>query len=516
MKTKIVPMIGDPLENFYQLGQVEKKSFLALEKRVHRLLSTLDLLSQGQQLLSSTRLLFQTKKESFFFHCLRAYADGMSIKVERYLSFIQAIEMAAHYGQIYPQLKSILPGCTSVIQKKSEEITHTRILDFPLLQLFDEHQKLYFFQFHQKPSFLSYSSEGLAPLIFQGLHEKGLSLALHSKPNHEVFQHGENIFSIVFESIFNISSIDQLKDELKKHQSISKWAIVGVDQQGAILHADLEGAAQHFESFHLENSPQFIFTNLPIKKNNTDNLHHQHFSHSREKWILQKLKKNLTQHPLDVFTDIEDQKIKHWEHPAATLSSIAGYHINLTKGFLDLKNNQGVTVKSEAIWRFDLAKQSLPTLIKSASPLTSLEEAWKRAAKAQSFFDEGELDLCYHELQMAMTLMPLAVWKNIFSFYLCLLDFKFISNKTELALVYKKVLKLSLPELLKDQWHLLKMRFEKQLGLTITVETSELSLHMKPLFEMELDASPSVFTAWMKLLYPRLEILDVLTPYFKS
>jgi hypothetical protein len=38
---------------------------------------------------------------------------------------------------------------------------------------------------------------------------------------------------------------------------------------------------------------------------------------------------------------------------------------------------------------------------------------------------------------------------------------------------------------------------------------------MQPLFEMEEAASSAKFHTWMKLLYPRLEILDIFSPHHK-
>jgi len=52
MKTKLIPLIGDPIENLYQLGLGEREAFLQIEARVARLLSSNPLLSYGQDLLS--------------------------------------------------------------------------------------------------------------------------------------------------------------------------------------------------------------------------------------------------------------------------------------------------------------------------------------------------------------------------------------------------------------------------------------------------------------------------------
>ncbi len=55
----------------------------------------------------------------------------------------------------------------------------------------------------------------------------------------------------------------------------------------------------------------------------------------------------------------------------------------------------------------------------------NLRRGWKKAGLAQAAFDQGDWELAYHQMQMAITLMPHPVWKEILNFYLCLWDFKF-------------------------------------------------------------------------------------------
>lgn len=126
-------------------------------------------------------------------------------------------------------------------------------------------------------------------------------------------------------------------------------------------------------------------------------------------------------------------------------------------------------VKSDEIVQFSLDENGEGRIIKKGQSLKAFELAWKRASFAQSAFDQGEYDIAYHELQMAQALMPNSMWKEIIRFYLYLWDFKFVSNSKELALIYKKVKKMNLPEALKDQWILFIMRLEKRLELAPTV-----------------------------------------------
>jgi hypothetical protein len=187
--------------------------------------------------------------------------------------------------------------------------------------------------------------------------------------------------------------------------------------------------------------------------------------------------------------------------------------VNLTKGLLDVKYGEGALTSSDGIARFSLADQNDKKIIKKEKTPGAFEAAWKKASLAQARFDEGKYDMAYHELQMAIALMPMKRWKDIFRFYLCLWDFRFITNSRELSDVYKRLQGLELHDNLRDQGLLLRMRLEKKLNLSPTVDPKELPLHLQEIFREEKLARGPVFATWMNLLYPRMEILDVLAPH---
>lgn len=515
MKTKIISLNGDLRENLYQLGLKEKKAFKKLESRVLRLLSTNTFLRQGQDILNRARTLLKKKEEGLFQECIKAYADGLGIDSIRYMSFLSLFELAAHYGQLFPELKGLLPGCTSVFSKTEGEISHTRLIDFPLIGIFEESPTLYYWRSEGKPTLMSYSCEGLAPLFFQVIHESGMSLALHHKPGLNYNREGESIFEIIFETLFKTQGFFEIRKELKERATVTKWCLLLVENKGQVQVIDMDGFSMNHESYNLNETSPLIFTNIPLQKDLVGFDSFLRFSSQRQEWLKEKLKRSQKKHILDLLTDVEDQKERKWLHPAATLSTVAAYHVNLTQGTLDLKEGEGALVQADKIIRFSLADQSDSQVLKKEEDLSDFEKAWKRASLAQSAFDQGEYEIAYHELQMAQALMPHSLWKEIFSFYLCVWDFKFISNSKELALIYKKLRKLNVPDSLKNQWHLFCMRFEKRLGLVLTVEAKDLSPYLVPLFEQEKAASKPLFATWMKLLYPRLEILDIFSPHHK-
>lgn len=515
MKTVFVPLIGDHKENLYQLGLKERESYKILEKRVTALLSANSFLRYGQDILSRARALLKKKDEGLFAECIEAYAEGLGIESSEYMSFLSLFELAAHYGQIYPELKGLLPGCTTLFEKTAQGFVHNRLIDFPLMGIFNQNPRLYYWKLEGKPAVLSYSCEGLAPLFFQTVHDSGFSLSLHHKPGHSYHKEGESIFKITFEGLFEAPNMSEFRRELRKKISITKWGYYMLDQTGSVMCADIDGPAMNIESFNLAESSPLIFTNIPLNNNSTGFEHFIEFCQAREVWLREKYSKNKSAHTLDVMTDVKDQKARKWIHPAATLSTVGAFQFNLSSGMIHVKEGDSALTSSDNIVEFNLAKEGEIKLIKESESLSEFDKAWKRLSLAQSFYDQGDLDQAYHHLQMAEVIMPQPLWKEIIKFYHYVWDFKFVTNKQELALIYRDLKKITPPETLKSQWLFLCMRMEKRLGLVYTVKATQVSPHLKESFIQEQEASQAVFNTWMKLLYPRIEILDVFSPHHK-
>lgn len=513
MKTKVVPLIGDPIESLYQLGLTDREAFLQIESRVSRLLSSNPLLSYGQDLLSRARVIIGTKEKKNLFHqCVVAYAKGMGIDPVRYFSFLSLFEIAAHHSQTYPELKPFVPGCSSVLEKKEGEFIHTRLLDFPLTGIYEENPRLYLWQIPGQSKVLTYSTAGLAPLFLQGLHESGMSFALHHKPGETLHKEGKSIFEILFQNLIGEKDSSNIRKNLKRQNTFTKWGIVLLGHDGQVQEIDLDGPAQTSNIFNLNDNSPLIFTNIPLKQENSGHEEFLAFTESRQHWISEKLKEK--GRTLDLLTDVTNSKGRGFKHPGATLSTVGAYSTNLTKGLLHFKEGTSALVSSDPIFQMNLGGEEL-SLFSAAKAPSEFEAAWKRLALAQGHFDQGQFDLAYHEIYMAEALMPSKEWKEIIKFFIAAWDFRFLKTKKELLIVYKALKELKLPFLLLGQWQLLIMRFERKLGLVLTVKEQDLPAYLIPLYKKERDSGPALFATWMKLLYPRMEILTIFSPHSK-
>jgi hypothetical protein len=251
------------------------------------------------------------------------------------------------FKQVHPSERLKELQNISMFLKRDDEITHTRLMDFPLIGIFDESPRLYYWQSEGREPILTYSTEGMAPLFLQGVHGSGVSFAIHHKPGKLFFNEGQSIFQVVFESIFSSTNFSELKKEFKKKKTITKWSILLLDKTGSAHVMDIEGPSQNFEAYNLNETSPLIFTNIPLKKESEGFDSYIKFSEDRQEWLKEKIISKKEGHLLDLMTSIEDQKNKNWLHPAATLSTIGAWHVNLSKGYIDLKEGQSALTSSE-------------------------------------------------------------------------------------------------------------------------------------------------------------------------
>lgn len=518
MKTKLVPIRGNIEESLYQIGLDEKATFSLIEDRVNHLLSRSSLLRTGQEILSKTKLRFQRRKDqelSEFDRCIKAYAEGLGSDLNSYLNFLSLFEVAAHHGQKLPDLQAILPGCTSVFLRTETEVGHTRLMDFPLTGIFEEKPRLYLWEKNGKPLVLTYSCEGLAPLFLQGLHGNGISFSLHHKPGNDFHKDGTGVFEIMWNLMYQDIKPQGIRRDLKSARTKTKWGFLFLDKTGHLENYDIEGPSFVQEQIDLPlNSPQ-VYTNIPLREDDQMFGEYISFCQGREEWAHKKIQKLKGSHPLDLLTDVSDQKIRGWCPPAATLSTTGALWINLSQGYLDLKEGEGALVASDPIIRVDLAVDNKIETLKAQGKQTSFEKAWKRASFAQAYFDQEKFDLAYHELQMAKSLVHGHLWEDIFHFFICSWDFLLLPSTKELSHVYKTLKSLKLPKLLEGQQKILIQRIEKKLKLQFTISPDEVPETSRKLFMEEREANRALFSAWMGLIYPRMEQLTIHSPHKK-
>jgi hypothetical protein len=345
------------------------------------------------------------------------------------------------------------------------------------------------------------------------MHESGFSFALHHLKSRQFYDQGESIFKLLFEGLFEVKSFQDLKQETKKYKTLSKWSILCLSKLGQVSVSNIEGPNIDTENYHLNETSPLIFTNIPLKLGAHDQSNFVDLCEMRQDWIKQNLFRIENTHALDVLTDVEKNNPKKWTHPAATHATIGAYLFNLSSGEIDLKDGGTTLTKSDPIYRLDFRISQDPIHIKPMGTISPFENAWKRASLAQGLYDSKKFDEAYHELQMAISIMPDASWKSIYQFFLYVWDFQFLTSSSELSSIYRNLKNLELPLFMNNHKFMMLMRLEKKLKLVPTIDESSIGPGFRSIFKKEKLATAVQFATWMKILYPRLENLDIILPY---
>lgn len=503
-------LMGDLQENFYFLGQKEKEDFKDLENTLKKLLSSYHLLKIWQDLLSRSSSLFKKKNRSFFELALASYAEGLGRNVGEVRRVLELVEIAAHYGQIRPELKALIPGCTSVLEKTPEGVIHHRLIDFPLMNFFQGKQRLYSTHFTgQKPvAWVGMAGLSLAPLHL--FSSTGFSLALHQKPSPKFYAQGELIYSMIFDLMLKNETLNDLRKDLRIKNSQNKWGGYAVDQNNQVLAFDIEGPQHWFEKLELEEKHPLIFTNTPLKYSEGEDVSEDHFvtvAGARAQGLGQYLSKKKSIHLNDLHHLFEPHMTKgHWALPALSVSTQMSFSYHLKTGELETLTSHLPTIWKKTQWIDQ----------KTKLPQDSFQEPWSHLSKAQGFLDQKQDDYAYHHFQIAKSLCPAGRWSSIIEFYLIILEYKFVQSKEELGFVYKRLLEVEshLPAHLQDHALLMKLRFERRLKLVITSNPLKLTHpQWQKLWTKEKDASELWLMTWKALITPRFDLLDVFYPY---
>lgn len=510
MSIKVEYLIGDLKENFYQLGRKEQDDFTDLEVNLKNLLSSYHLLKIWQDLFSRSQSIFKKRHQSFFEIALHAYAEGLERPVPEVRRVFELVEVAAHYGQIRPELKTLIPGCTSVFERNAHGIFHHRLIDFPLMNFFKDRARLYHSQFNNTigVSWIGMAGMSLAPLHL--FSKMGFSLALHQKPSPKFYSQGELIYSILFDLMFRNETLNDLRKDLRIKTSQNKWGGYVVDKNHEVLAFDIEGPQHWFEKYDLEENRPLIFTNVPVKYSFGEDVAEDHFvtvANARALGVSQVLKKKKNTNLEDLYHLFSPRMDKgQLSLPAVTVSTQIGFSYEISSSRLETLEQ-----KLPSIWQ---KTQWLPK--DNKLKIGPLKQMWDHLVLGQGYLDQKQDDLAYHHFQMAQALCPEAGWSHIIEFYLTVLEYKFAQTKEELGFIYKRLVAVEkyLPPHLQDHALLMRLRFEKRLKLVITSNPLDLKHpEWQKLWTKEKEASDVWLSTWKSLITPRFDLLDVFYPY---
>lgn len=526
-----IHLIGSASENFYGLGLKDTDGFETLYNSLKKLCMRTDILSRAVKIALDISSKMEIQKSDPNYELIEAYADGLKRPIQDVLFAFLLPEFIAAFNKWTPNLLGLIPGCSSLFtwDKENESLIHSRLLDYPLAGIFDQFERTVTYELKGRLKIFSLTTKGMPLPSLTSINEKGLTLALHYKHGNYFDMKGHSIFSTAFEILSYCTSIHDVKKYLKEYPSMSYWGLYLSDANGEVASFDICGKEIYQEKFDIKEHEYLYFNNRPILTENK-NLELQPYGNKEqcqmrrsvfnEKWKKRKKLKNKTLESLRVLTTPLDQSkrsSKEWKLDTITPSTIQALSFNYKND--EIYINHGPAPK---VYREDIIKYSKAFSVVQKSKVNTKESGtsllWpglREISLAQSAFDIGDIQKSFHHLQMGIEKFKGDPAETIFRFFFNVLEFMYEDNHKDLTYIYQEFRKLQnkLPPYLEDHLCLFIMRIEKILGIK-DIDSHPKIRHpeLKNIFEKEYKLKPVAIKLMRRLIYPRMEVLDIIYP----
>jgi hypothetical protein len=523
----LLKLIGNPEENFFVLGQKDKTSFSEVYDQITLLVGRTKHASTIAKFAMELSNTLKDKEDREIIKLMKSYAEGLDRPfTDVYFAFVLP-EFIASFNKWIPNLIGLIPGCSSLFtyNHETQSTNHIRILDYALSGPFEAHARTMLFDFKNRYKIFSFNSAGMPFPSLSAVNEKGLTLALHYRHGDYFDFKGHSIFGICYQVLSFCSSIKEAKKLIKEYQSMGHWGIYLSDASGEVSAIDIRGTDFYQQRYHLRDHTYLYFNNLPVLKDPNSELL-QPFGHKaqclmRHKVVQQRIQKlgqkNKTlEESFKLLTRLEPTD-QQWYLSPSTLSSIQAVGFNYKENrALELSGESPKTIQSNHLYQWENLFDS-PSVSESFNDYfqetSNFQHAYKKWAKAQSFFDLNQIEKAYHEIQMCISLFKGFPEADIAQFYFYVWQYIYLINEKELSYLYEgfRSLKGKLPSYLNDHRLLFIFRIEKLLNFPLE-EFEDKIKHpqLKSLYLKEKNLSAMSIKLMRKLIYPRMEILDII------
>lgn len=531
----LVKLIGDPLENFYQLGLKDRDRHNVVLSHINNLIKTpwkpVDLVAGEvlKQVLSRTLANCPHFKKN-----LGAYAEGLERPFDEVARGLLTPELLSFMSRWIPGVPPGLLGCSSYFfwDEDTNSPAHGRVLDFPLLGSYDKEERLLFTKFTDQPKIFSYGAAGMPYPGLTAMNSHGVSFALHQKFSDSLYSKGTPIFELAYQFMSEVGDSKSALEFLKSNKTLTAWAFNVGFSNGEVLMADLVGEELHYRLDQLEPG-KIIYVNnkLENKERNQEDYFPYGFSEFndlREEVALEKIKtfngkKITSKKVLEVIsTPLINNKMPLRPDPA-TMSSLGISVFNPSQA--EALINPGPAPKyftSKAhqinkIW--DGPEAQLIDISKKRTD-DNYHEGMRHLMLAQVAFDKLIKQDIYHHLQMSVDLLEGYKEKDLAYFYF--LVFQYMEekhDKVRSSLLDKfKSLDGKLTPYLEENRKLFIYRLERLTKIGVTIQERDFtSEKIKTLFKEE-EKLPNflLHQATTLLLNPRIDMWDIIHAHIKA
>lgn len=540
----LITLIGDPEENFYQLGVKDKVNYSDISKHLYSQLRILGpSLDPYVHKIIQGALLPKISKGELFSKLLNSYAEGLEKKVEDVALGLLIPEILSGLGGI--RSLSFLKkdtrnfGCSSFFRLDQDgRPIHGRILDFPLLGSYNFFERALLCQFKNTPQIFSLSSAGLPYPSLTAMSGNGMTLAIHQKFNNLFDLKGRSIFEIAFELLCQAHSLESALRFLRKQHSITAWGLNMSFASGEVLLVDLCGDDLVYKQVDLHKNKIFYCNNLPIKSHpSTKNPFPPgiiDYCAMRERVAQEKInlakkketKNNEDQELLKLMATPLDQrhrKPQDWEMSPLTPSSLTIATLRPIPGAALIVSDPAPRLLQQNISSFEeLWADPIIRLIniskkeeKKKEDLDHYHKGLNHLMLSQTHYDQEDLQGAYHNIQLAIHYFELNHYHENYlaKFYFLVYQYLFEKNRKVLFQILEgfKDLQNLIPRRLSQHRLLFIFRLEYHLLGTYSLSDNELdSSEFKNIFKKEKKIPRLIFHFTIKkMIHPRIDINDI-------
>ena len=263
----LIRLIGDSIDNFYQLGLKDKENHSNILSHLNSLIKT----PFSKVDLTIRHLAKATLKQGFthlpeFQKKMKAYSEGLGIAKEELTLSLLVPEIVSFLSTWVPGIPTSLLGCSSYFawDDKTDSPIHGRVLDFPLQGSFDKNERVIWSKLDNGPATLSYSSVGFPYPSITAMTEYGVSFALHQKFDDLFNPNGTPIFELIFNMLQKCGDLKSTLEYLKKNESLTTWAFYMGFSNGEVLACDVMGKDLCYKTYHAKAGQVLYFNNMLI------------------------------------------------------------------------------------------------------------------------------------------------------------------------------------------------------------------------------------------------------------
>ncbi len=533
----LINLIGDELENFYQLGLTDKEGHQLLLKHALGLFRTpWQVVNTSMQEVLKTVVAPCLNLHPTFKRRVEAYSEGLGRKPSEVALAYLIPEMMCFMDKWLPGVPHTMLGCSSTFTwcTKRDALVHGRILDFPFLGSFDHNERAIISQLSGGPKTLSFSSSGVCYPSITSMTEHGITLALHQKFGATFNYKGTPIFDLVYNLLQNVSTLSEAIEFLKKSVSLTTWSLYMGFPGGEVLEAEIDGDQLHYRTHQATPEKILYFCNERFteadRRQQLTPYGFQHFNEMRiesarkKEKIFNKSSKTWSAEKLLRFQGFAlEQKRGSWIADTLTPSSLQNI-------CLIPQEQEALSITGEAPKFFNQKAWSLTqTFSQANSKMANIrgksnsphyQRGLRYFMMAQVAHDKGDIHSIYHNIQLAIDFFKDDSYQKIAQFYFLVFQYIHESHKKTLSAILTgfRDLEGKLPPYLNDHCALFIARLEKITMGNTTVGIDEIqNPNLQRVFELEMKMPKLFFhTATKKLMAPRLELLDIFYPHVNA